>query len=74
MGLTMLQCEKCGARAAESNGRWASVLVDDPGALPKVACPKCADQLQQGWDTEIDPATQKPRRFQREFRSSIQRF
>lgn len=66
----MLQCADCKTRAAESDGRWASVLKDEAGSFPEVVCPRCADKIRKG--IEIDPQTGE--RSVRDFASTISYF
>lgn len=66
----MIVCANCNARAEKSDGRWASVLRDEPGSIAETVCPRCAAKILTG--IEIDPDTKE--RTVNAFRSSIQRF
>jgi hypothetical protein len=67
MGLT---CAGCRTTAEQSDGHWAAVLKDEPGSVPEVVCPRCAEQICKG--LEIDPQTGE--RSIRDFASTISYF
>lgn len=72
-----LRCKLCPTRAARSNGRWASVLRDEPGSTPVILCPRCADRAQTGVEKEVDEKTGKVTDRDlpaRPFDATIQRF
>ena len=55
----MFKCSSDGCRVTSpevAGAGWASMLLDAPGSIPMLLCPRCADKMARG----IDPDTNKP--------------